>query len=114
MSSVPVQFLIYVKGPPACSTPPTMVPLSTCLEVQVGVSKVFNVSAQNMCNPSISTVTDINPSSPINGLNSSALRNATIGGSIAYVTFNWIPQINQIGSQQICFVAYTRYFMRRY
>lgn len=108
MSSVPVQFLIYVRGPPACATPPVILPLNICLEVQVGVSIRFNMSAQHFCSASVSVLTDINLSNPVNGMNHSSLKNITIGGSLAYVNYQWTPNINQIGFQQVCFVAYTR------
>ena len=109
MSSVSVQFLIYVQDPPRCSTPPTVLPLAMCLEFQVGVAKSFNVSALNTCNPRDASVGDILPSQSIAGLSNGVIRDATGNGTIAYVTYTWTPEMNQVGNQELCFVAYTRY-----
>ena len=108
MSSVPVQFLIYVRGPPSCPTPPTILPLDMCLEFQVGVAKSFNVSAINTCDPDVATVDDILPSPSLAGLSNGVIRDPTQGGTMAYVTFTWTPQMSQIGNRELCFVAYTR------
>ncbi|CAF0979910.1 unnamed protein product [Rotaria sp. Silwood1] len=68
MSSVPVQFLIYVEPQPACSKEPVIIPLDRCLEVQVGVSISFNLSAMNLCNQTVATLTDIAVPSSITGM----------------------------------------------
>ena len=109
MSSVPVQFLIYVQGEPVCSTPPVIVPLNICREVQVGVLMSFDVAAINLCNLDEALLSDLILSTPIDGITGSVLRNTTNNGSVNYVTFTWLPQPNQIGLQQLCFVAYTEY-----
>ena len=108
MSSVPVQFLIYVLPQPTCSIKPIIFPLSGCLEVQVGVSLSFNISAMNLCNPNVSTLSSIIVSSGITGMTNGYLTNSTTNSSISYITFMWTPQPNQVGSQQLCTVAYTR------
>jgi hypothetical protein len=108
MSSVPVQFLIYVLPQPACSQAPIILPLSGCLEVQAGVSMTFSISAMNFCNPSVAVVTDIIVSSGITGMTGSNLTNSTTNSSLSYVIFTWTPQANQVGSQQLCTIAYTR------
>ena len=51
MSSVPVQFLIYVMDTPDCGLAPIIFPLSRCFDVQVGVSISFNISAMTLCDP---------------------------------------------------------------
>ena len=107
MSSVPVQLLIYVQAPPYCPTPPVIVPINGCLEVQVGVPITLNLYAKNMCDPSISVLADIIASSGINGMSSSALRNASANGTLSYVTYSWTPQASQVGLQQLCATAYT-------
>ena len=108
MSSVPVQFLIYVMPLPSCSNKPVFFPLDHCSEVQVGVTITFNVSALNLCNPSVATLSAIVVSSGINGMTSGNLTVSTANSSIGYMRFTWTPQVNQIGSQQLCVVAYTR------
>lgn len=111
MSSVPVQLLIYVRGPPSCSLAPIIVPLNICLEVQVGVSFSFDVYASNLCDPSISVITDLILTAMINGMTSSALKNVSMNASLSYVTYTWTPQASQVGNQVICFVAYTKYVL---
>ncbi|CAF0883750.1 unnamed protein product [Rotaria sordida] len=108
MSSVPVQFLIYVQSQPVCSTEPIIIPPDRCLEVQVGISISFNLSAMNLCNPSVATLTDIVVSSGITSMTHGNLTQSSTNSSIYYKTFTWTPQTNQVGSQQLCTTAYTR------
>ncbi|CAF1107244.1 unnamed protein product, partial [Rotaria sordida] len=107
MSSVPVQFLIYVQSQPACSIEPIIFPLDRCLEVQVGVSISFNLSAMNLCNASVATLTGIIVSSGITGMNRGNLTRSSTNSSIYYVLFTWTPQTNQVGLQELCTIAYT-------
>ncbi|CAF3760185.1 unnamed protein product [Rotaria sordida] len=107
MSSVPIQFLIYVQSQPVCSTEPIIIPPDRCLEVQVGISISFNLSAMNLCNPSVATLTDIVVSSGITSMTHGNLTQSSANSSIYYMTFTWIPQVNQVGSQQLCTIAYT-------
>lgn len=107
MSSVPVQILIYVGPEPNCLVKPTITPLTGCLEVQVGVSINFNLSITNWCDPNVAMISDVIISSLIVGMTYSSLQNSTTNTSISYVQFNWTPSINQIGSQQLCIVAFT-------
>ncbi|UJR24539.1 hypothetical protein I4U23_005914 [Adineta vaga] len=88
MSSVPVQFLIYVQPQPTCGLKPIILPLTGCLDVQVGVSTSFDYQH-------------------ISGMNASNLITSSINASISYITFTWIPQINQVGSQKLCVIAST-------
>jgi hypothetical protein len=108
MSSVPVQFLIYVLPTPNCSIAPIIFPVNGCLEVQVGVSMSFNLFAMNLCNQTIANLTDIVVSSGINGMTITNLTSSPTNSSLSYVTFTWTPQANQVGSQQLCTIAYTR------
>ncbi|CAF3864382.1 unnamed protein product, partial [Rotaria sp. Silwood1] len=108
MSSVPVQFLIYVQSQPACSKEPIIILLDRCLEVQVGISISFNLSAINLCNQSVATLIDIAVSNGITGMTHDNLIQSSTNSSIYYMTFTWTPQTNQIGSQQLCTIAYTR------
>ncbi|CAF3486532.1 unnamed protein product [Rotaria sp. Silwood1] len=107
MSSVPVQFLIYVQPQPSCSNQPIFFPLDRCLEVQVGVSISFNLSVMNLCNSSVAKLADIIVSSEITGMTRGNLTTSSTNSSVSYVRFTWTPQINQIGYQQLCTVAYT-------
>jgi hypothetical protein len=102
MSSVSVQFLIYVLPTPKCSLLPLFDPITDCLEAQINVSMTFDLYVQNLCDPDISYITDIVLSTPIIGMQIS-----NITSSYAYITFTWIPLTNQIGSQQLCTIAFT-------
>lgn len=108
MSSVPVQFLIYVLPQPTCSNVPIILPLTECLEVTVGVMQSFNLSVINLCNPNDTDIVDIIISQGITGMQMGNLTTSPINASLVYVTFTWTPQANQIGQQQLCVTAYTR------
>jgi len=108
MSSIPVQFLIYVLPTPNCPQPPMILPLTDCLEVEVNVSVTFTLYVMNFCNNTISTITDLIPATNIDGIEASSLVNSTTNKSLAYVTLTWTPEINQIGPQQFCAVAYNK------
>jgi hypothetical protein len=108
MSSVPVQFLVYVLPSPNCSQLPVVLPLTGCLEVEVNVAVNFTLYAMNYCNKTISTITDLISSVAITGMQVSSLVNSTTNTSLVYVTLIWTPQTSQIGLQQFCAVSYTR------
>jgi hypothetical protein len=108
MSSVPVQFLIYVLPQPTCSNAPIIISLTDCLEVTVGVTNTFNLSVLNLCDPNIINITDIIVSQGITGMQMNNLTSSSINASLVYGTFTWTPQTNQIGSQQLCMIAYTK------
>ena len=107
MSSVPVQFLIYVLPQPACSQAPLILPIDRCLEVRVGIAVSFPLYAMNLCNRTIANLTDIIVSDGISGLSVSNLTTVPTNSSLSYVTLTWTPQANQIGPQELCLVAYT-------
>ncbi|CAF3739377.1 unnamed protein product [Rotaria sp. Silwood1] len=107
MSSVPVQLLIYVMPEPSCSTKPIIIPLSRCLEAQVGISLSFNLYVMNLCDPNVATLADLVVSSDITGMTKGNLINSATNTSLSYVTFTWTPQANQVGEQQLCTIAYT-------
>ena len=107
MSSVPVQFLIYVQPPPSCPLAPVFTPYTGCLEASVGVAKSFNISVLNLCNPNSVDILDIDVSQSINGMTKSTLKNSATNSSVRYKTFTWTPQANQLGSQQLCLIAFT-------
>jgi hypothetical protein len=107
MSSVPVQFLIYVMPTPNCSIAPVILPLTDCLEVTAGVPITFNISAYHMCNPNYTDISDIVVSKAIAGMEAGNLTASPTNVSEFYVTFTWTPQLNQLGPQQLCTIACT-------
>jgi hypothetical protein len=107
MSSVPVQFLIYVIAQPACGLAPVMLPLDLCFDVQVGVPISFNMSAMTLCNPNISNINSIIVVSGISGMNVSNATSYPTNKSVSYVSLTWTPLTSQLGSQQLCVIAYT-------
>lgn len=113
MSSVPVQFLIYVLPQPACSKAPLILPISGCLEVQVGVAVSIPLYAMNLCSRTVANLTDIIVSDAIGGMSVSNLTSVPTNSSLFYVTLTWIPEANQVGFQEICAIAFTRYDFSR-
>jgi hypothetical protein len=108
MSSVPVQFLIYVMTNLSCTELPVFLPLTNCFEVQVGTPVNLTLYVMNQCNRTKTIITDIIDTVSINGMQLGNLTNSTTNVSLSYVTLNWTPQTNQIGSQQFCAIAYTK------
>lgn len=108
MSSVGVQFLIYVLPLPTCSAAPAIVPLTNCLEVEVGTPVNFTLFAMNYCNRTKTIITDISVTMGIDGMSASTVYNSTTNTSLSYIVLNWIPTSNQIGLQQFCATAYTK------
>lgn len=108
MSSVPVQFLINVLPTPTCVQEPVFIPLTGCLEVQVNVPVTFTLFIMSYCNRTISIVNTFFATLTIDFMNISNLVNSTTNTSLVYVTLNWTPQISQIGSRDLCAVAYTK------
>ena len=108
MSSVSVQFLIFVLPTPQCSLLPVVLPITNCLEVQVGLPVNVTLFAMNSCNRSRTIVTDIVISMPINGMNTSRLFNSTTNTSLSFIVLTWTPQSSQIGTQELCAIAYTK------
>ena len=108
MSSVPVQFLIYVLAEPSCPDPPTIIPLSDCLEVTVGVQKSFELYVMNPCDSNVSKIVDIIVSNPIDGMDNGNLTDSPTNDSLSYIPYTWTPRTDQIGQHQICATAYTK------
>ena len=109
MSSVPVQFLIYVLPIPACPTGPTVVPQIDCSEAQIGVPTTLELSITNNCDPSDSTIAGltVTSSTTMQGLRQGNLTQAADQMS-ATVIFTWTPTASQNGSQLLCVNAFTR------
>lgn len=110
MSSVPVQFLIYVLPTPNCQLKPLVYDLLDCYEAQVGVPFKIQIIAENLCDPDDAIVSDIVITDSIPGLAGGTLvQNAD--QSVASANFTWTPQTNQIGPQTFCFMAFTRFYL---
>lgn len=107
MSSVPVQFLIYVLPTPTCTILPVILSLTDCLEVQVGVTMSFTLFTMNLCNSTV-TITDIIISKAISGMTAGSVTNSTINKSLSYIPLSWTPQANQVGSEELCVFAYNK------
>lgn len=107
LSSVPVQFLIYVMPAPLCPKPPVIVPLNICMEVLIGVSRSFTIQIVNLCDPDDASVEDLIQTSPIAGMQAGPLTQSSSNTSIFFVTFTWRPVANQNGSQPWCLMAFT-------
>jgi hypothetical protein len=92
---------------PDCSLAPVIIPITHCLEVTVGVSMSFNLTALNLCDPTVADLADIVLSKEIIGMTESNLTDSLMNTSLAYVTYTWTPQANQMGTQKMCAIAYT-------
>lgn len=104
LSSVPVQFLIYVYQPKNCSIPTLSSSLS-CIGVQVGIPYTFTLTAINRCGPS-SNISDI----------AVQIFPGIVSGSLVQITPNsntttyamdvtYTPLLSQVGLQAICATA---------
>ncbi len=100
MSSVPIQFLIYVMSEPTCSLVPIILPLTGCLEVTIGVSISFNLYVLNLCDPNIIGITRVTLSKQIVGVQVGNLTTSLTNTSLVYMTYTWVPQ-------EMCTIAYT-------
>jgi hypothetical protein len=109
LSSTPVQFLIHTyTSLTGCSTLPTITgPYSdqSCIDVKVGISFSFTVTAQIGCTGT--TITDFVSVSPL-GMNK-ATSITTVSSTVYSINFNWTPTAMQIGSQIFCVAAVDTY-----
>ena len=92
---------------PICGIAPVIVPLTGCLEVKVGVTKTFNITLVNECNPNITGLADIIVSQGISGMTNGNLTDSLTNDSVSYMLFTWTPQLSQVGLQQLCTIGYT-------
>ena len=105
MSSVPVQLLIYVMDTPTCGLAPIILPLSRCMEVQVGVTISFNISALTRCDPAVSDIDSMIFPLSIYEMNTTDIIKSATNASISYTTFTWQPSSDQLGSNRLCLAA---------
>ncbi|CAF1314835.1 unnamed protein product [Rotaria sp. Silwood1] len=110
MSSVPVQILICVEPTPSCTILPTIVSMTDCLEVQVGVTTNFTLYVTNLCNSS-ATITEVIISKKISGMTAGNVKNSTTN-TLSYIQLTWTPQSSQIGTQVMCAYAYNSLLVR--
>ncbi|CAF1052963.1 unnamed protein product [Rotaria sp. Silwood1] len=110
LSSVPVQILIYVQATPSCTILPTIVSMTDCLEVQVGVTTNFTLYVTNLCNSS-ATITEVIISKKISGMTAGNVKNSTTN-TLSYIQLTWTPQSSQIGTQVMCAYAYNSLLVR--
>ena len=102
MSSVPVQFLIYVYMPKNCPIPSVTSPTS-CVGVQVGVAYTFNLTAINNCGAS-SNISDIAIQGFL-GITRGPLTQITPNRTIYTMRITYTPTISQVGVQVLCATA---------
>ena len=106
LSSVPLQFLIYVYANPTCTLKPILIGNigdGACQGVQVGVSFSMTLTAINRCG-SGRVMSDIATLSfPI--VTKSALVQNVTNTSLWSLTLTWQPTSTEIGSQVFCAVA---------
>ena len=108
MSSVPVQFLIYVLPESSCTQAPVILPVQDCSEILIGAERRFDVVVQNLCDSNETIVQDVMISKGVVGLQAGSMTNSSVNSSLAYKTFSWTPVSGQMGTQELCFVAYTK------
>ena len=102
MSSVPVQFLIYVYKPKNCSVPDLFSP-STCVGVRVGVPFTFNYTAINNCALS-SNISSIAVQA-FAGVVRGPLTQITANRTVYSMAITYTPLASQAGLQILCSVA---------
>lgn len=102
MSSVPVQFLIYVYRPKNCSVPDLSSP-STCVGVQVGIPYAFNLTAINNCAAS-SNISSI-ALQAFAGVVRGSLTQVTPNRTVYRMAITYTPLASQLGLQILCGVA---------
>ena len=111
MSSIPVQFLIYVVPEPNCAEKPIILPVQGCLEVAVSVLFSFNVTILNRCDWNYTSIAELVMSKTIPGVQPGNLTVSENDPSVVYMTWTWTPSLIQAGNQEICFIACTKYVL---
>ena len=106
MSSVPIQFLVYVYATPSCTFKPLLISSlnsDSCQGVQVGVDFTMTLTAINRCG-SGQVISDIATLSFPIIIKSALVQDAT-NTSLWSMKVTWMPTANQVGSQVFCAVA---------
>ncbi len=106
MSSVPLQFLIYVYENLNCTLKPLLISNlqdDDCQGAQVGMNFTMTFTAINLCGSQRAIIDIALLSFPI--VSTSALVQNTTNTSLWSMTITWIPTVNQVGAQVLCAVA---------
>lgn len=109
MSSVPIQFLIYVYNTTNCTLKPVLISevnAGDCLGAQVGVNFTLKFTAVNRCG-SGRNITDIATLSFPVIIKSTLVSNPT-NTSVWTMQMTWVPTVSEVGSQVFCAVATDR------
>jgi hypothetical protein len=108
LSSVPIQFLLYIVDTPACPLQPTIDSiLSACTAVQVGVQFTFKLEITKGC--SGTTIVDLFTMPPLFMDKGNLARVGTT--NVWKISETWTPTTAQLGSQVYCAVAVDRYLI---
>ncbi|UJR07628.1 hypothetical protein I4U23_011917 [Adineta vaga] len=105
LSSVPVQFLVYVISASSCSALPEIIGLpleQSCMPIRVGQTLISQLKAQNNCGPNV-TIVDISTLSFAGMIASNITKE---NSTIYYKTLTWTPTIAQLGYQLMCAMAF--------
>ena len=102
MSSIPIQFLIYVYQPQNCSAPLLTSP-STCVGVQVGLPTTVTYTVINSCGSS-SNISSIAVESFFGIVQGSLVLN-TLNGTVYEMNITYTPLASQVGLQILCAAA---------
>jgi hypothetical protein len=109
LSSVPIQFLVYVYASTVCTFKPLLISdrnENDCQAAVVGVNLVVQFTAINRCASGRSMEDIATLSFPV--LTKSALVQNTTNTSLWSMTVSWRPSAGQVGSQVLCAVAYDK------
>ena len=109
MSSVPIQFLVYVYAVASCTFKPLLISDRNdddCQAAVVGVDMVMRFTVVNQCG-SGRTILDIGTLSFPIIFKSPLVQNMT-NTSLWSMTITWRPTTGQVGSQVLCAVASDR------
>ena len=104
---MPIQFLVHVVSPAACSTPPEIIgllPEQSCTPVTVGQTFTSQIIAINHCGSGV-TIDDIATLS-FAGMIKSTM--AQLNSTVYYKNITWTPTSSQSGFQVICAMAFDR------
>lgn len=108
MSSVPVQFLVYVYAQPICTQRPYLygsVFDGTCTSAQVGVPYTLQLYVENYCSSYNVTMLDIATQSFPIVIKTPIVQNTS---TLWSVSLTWTPTPTQAGSQVFCSVGIDR------
>lgn len=110
MSSVPIQFLVYVYATPSCTLKPLLLSEldnDDCQSALVGLNFTMRLTAVNRCGNG-RNITDIATLSFPFVIKSPLVQDPS-NASLWSLTLTWRPTANQVGSQVLCAVAADRY-----